>query len=76
MFEVLVIFYFEFHLDEMKPLLSITVRALYPGYHELLVTDKNSGYDRLPPAANGWGTIHPIQDMAPPLLAEEEGPPT
>jgi hypothetical protein len=21
---------------------------------------QNSGYDRFPPAANGWGTIHPI----------------
>jgi hypothetical protein len=33
-------------------------------------------YDRFPPAANGWGTIHLIQDMVPPLLAREEGPPT
>jgi hypothetical protein len=24
---------------------------------------------------NGWGTIHPIPGMAPPLLPREEGPP-
>jgi hypothetical protein len=24
---------------------------------------------------NGWGTIHPVPDKAPPLQAEEEGPP-
>jgi hypothetical protein len=37
---------------------------------------KNSRYDWFPPAANGWRIIHPISDMAPPLLAEEEGSPT
>jgi hypothetical protein len=26
--------------------------------------------------ANGWGTKHPILDIVPPLLVEEEGPPT
>jgi hypothetical protein len=33
-----------------------------------------SGYDRFPPAANGWGTINHVLDTAPPLLAKEEGP--
>jgi hypothetical protein len=33
-------------------------------------------YDWFLPAANGWGTIHPILDMASPLLAEEAGRPT
>jgi hypothetical protein len=37
---------------------------------------KESGYDRFPPAANDWGTKHPVPHIAPPLLAEEEGPPT
>jgi hypothetical protein len=35
-----------------------------------------SGYDRFCPMANGWGTLHPVPDVAPPLLAEEEGPMT
>jgi hypothetical protein len=35
---------------------------------------KNSRYDRFTLAVNDWGTIHPILDMAPPLLAKEEGP--
>jgi hypothetical protein len=36
----------------------------------------NSGYDRFPPVANGWGMIHPIPDKALALLDEEEVPPT
>jgi hypothetical protein len=52
------------------------VRVLYPGYHGSLVTAQKSGYDRFPPAANCWGTTHPVPDMAPPLLTEEEGSPT
>jgi hypothetical protein len=27
--------------------------------------NKKSGYDRFPPAANGWGTMHPELDMVP-----------
>jgi hypothetical protein len=34
---------------------------------------ENSGYDRFPPTAKGWGTIHHVPNMAPLLLAEEEG---
>jgi hypothetical protein len=52
------------------------VRVLYPGYRGSPVMTQNSGYDRFPPAANDWETIHPVSDMAPPLQAEEEGPPT
>jgi hypothetical protein len=37
---------------------------------------KNFGYDRFPPAANNRRTKHLVPDVAPPLLAEEEGPPT
>jgi hypothetical protein len=37
---------------------------------------QNFGYDRFPPIANDWGTIHLMPNMALPLLAEEEGPPT
>jgi hypothetical protein len=35
-----------------------------------------SGYTWFPPMANGWVTMHPVLDIAPPLLAEGEGPPT
>jgi hypothetical protein len=35
---------------------------------------QNSEYDRFPPAANGWGTIHPVSDKAPSLQAKVEGP--
>jgi hypothetical protein len=31
---------------------------------------QNSGYDRFPLAANGWGIIHPIPDKTPPLQAK------
>jgi hypothetical protein len=37
---------------------------------------QNSGYDWFLPAKNGWGTIHPVPDMAPSLQAEEGGSPT
>jgi hypothetical protein len=36
-------------------------------------TTHKTRYDRFPLAANGGGTIHPILDMTPPLLAEEKG---
>jgi hypothetical protein len=49
------------------------VRVLYPGYRGQPVTAHNSRYVRFPPTTNGWGTTHPIPDMARPLLAEEEG---
>jgi hypothetical protein len=52
------------------------VGVLYPGYHGSLVTAHESGYGWFLPAANGWGTMHPIPDTVPPLLAEKEGPPT
>jgi hypothetical protein len=55
---------------------EVTVRVLNPGYHGLPVTAPKSGYGRFPPVANGWGTMPPILDMAPSLLAKEEGPPT
>jgi hypothetical protein len=42
----------------------------------LLVTTHKSVYDWFLPAANGWGNIYPIPNMIPPLMAEEEGPPT
>jgi hypothetical protein len=35
----------------------------------------NSRYYRFPRAANDWRMTHPIPDMTPLLLAEEEGPP-
>jgi hypothetical protein len=47
-----------------------------PGTTGSPVTTQNPGYDQFPLVANDWGTIHPIPDMAPPLQAKEEGPPT
>jgi hypothetical protein len=55
---------------------GLSVRILYPGYHRSLVIAQKSGYDRFLPTPNGWGTIHPVSDMTPPLLDKEEGPPT
>jgi hypothetical protein len=54
----------------------MSYQSLVPGYDGSPVKAKNSKYDRFPPVANSWGTIHPVLDLAPPLLAEEEGPPT
>jgi hypothetical protein len=31
-------------------------------------------YDRFPLATNGWGTIHPMPDKAPPVQAKEGAP--
>jgi hypothetical protein len=58
----------------LSPKSSIGVK--YPGNRESPVTAQNSRYDRFSPAANDWGTMHPIPDKAPPFQAEEEGPPT
>jgi hypothetical protein len=33
----------------------------------LPVMAQNSGYDRFPPAANGWETIYPVLGYGPPL---------
>jgi hypothetical protein len=52
------------------------VGVLYPGYHGSLVTTQKSGYNRFPPVVNDWGIKHHIPDTVPPLLAEDEGPPT
>jgi hypothetical protein len=43
------------------------VGVKYLGYYGPLIMTQNSGYDRFPPVANGWETIHPIPDKAPPL---------
>jgi hypothetical protein len=37
---------------------------------------KNLDRVGFPPIANGWETKYLVLDMAPPLLVEEEGPPT
>jgi hypothetical protein len=37
-----------------------SVRVMYLGYHRPLVTAQKTGRDRLPPAANSLGTIHPV----------------
>jgi hypothetical protein len=48
-----------------------TIEVKYSEYHRPLVTTQNSGYDRFPPEANGWGFIHPVLDKAPTLQAKE-----
>jgi hypothetical protein len=50
------------------------VVVLYRGYCGSLVTAHKSRYDWFPLVANGWGTMQPIPDIAPPLLAEGEQP--
>jgi hypothetical protein len=55
--------------------LGATVEVLYPGYHRSLIMAQNFWYYRFPPVTNDWGTIHHVPDIAPPLQAEEEGPP-
>jgi hypothetical protein len=65
-------------VESMSPsslVLSQLVGVFYPKYHRPPLMVHSSEYDRFPPVANGWGTIHSISDMAPPLLAKEEGPP-
>jgi hypothetical protein len=52
------------------------VRVLYLGYHVSPVTAQKFGYDRFNPAAYAWGTKHLVPNKAPPLLTEEEKPPT
>jgi hypothetical protein len=37
---------------------------------------KNMDTTQFSLVANDWGITYPVLDMAPPLLAEEEGPPT
>jgi hypothetical protein len=37
---------------------------------------QNSRHGCIPPTVNDLEIIHPIPEMAPPLLGEEEGPPT
>jgi hypothetical protein len=51
--------------------LRAAVGVMYPGYYELPVTTQ-----QIPLAAHGWGTKYLLLDMDPPLLAEEEEPPT
>jgi hypothetical protein len=64
------------HLQEYGKVKKGSVGVLYPRYRGLLVTAQKSGYDRFPLAADSCGTKHPILDMVPPLMAEEEGPST
>jgi hypothetical protein len=67
--------------DELDPMvvpMSIfvvkSVKVKYLGFYRPLVTTKDSAYDRFCPVANGWRTIHPMPEKAPPLQAEDEGP--
>jgi hypothetical protein len=38
------------------------VRVKYPGYRRPPVTIQNFRYDRFPPVANDWRTIHAVPD--------------
>jgi hypothetical protein len=40
-------------------------RGKLPQYHEMPITACGYGYDRLLPAAKGWGAIHPIPYKGP-----------
>jgi hypothetical protein len=55
---------------------SILSRSCTVGAWAASYDPKNLNMAQFPPTANGWGTKYPILDMTPPLLAEEEGPPT
>jgi hypothetical protein len=56
--------------------LGAIIGVLYLGYRGSLVLAQKFGYDQFPLTASIWRTKHSIPHMAPPLLAEEEGPPT
>jgi hypothetical protein len=56
--------------------LGVTVGVSYHRYFWTPVTTHKFAYDQFPPAINGWETKHPVPGTIPPLLAEEEGPPT
>jgi hypothetical protein len=58
---------FLFFTSATSQAIEVLVGVLYPRYRWSLVTAQNSGYDRFPPVANGWGTTHSVPDMAPPL---------
>jgi hypothetical protein len=65
--------------DRLLPPARWKARGLLSGSSTLgtrsVVVAQNSRYDQFPPAANSWGIIHHIPDIAPQLLVEEEGPP-
>jgi hypothetical protein len=50
-----------------SPLSKSGVGVKYPEYRGPPITTQNLGYDRFPPTANGWGTIHHVPDKAPAL---------
>jgi hypothetical protein len=61
MFKVLEPFRNEVVVDEPSKDNAIAfLSVIYPRYRGPQVTTQNSGYDRPPPVANGWGIIHPI----------------
>jgi hypothetical protein len=47
-----------------------------PGTAGYRLWPKNLDTTQFPPTTNGWETKYPVSDMVPPLLDEEEGPPT
>jgi hypothetical protein len=45
----------------------VIVGVKYPEYRGSPVMAQNSRYDRFPPAAIDWGSIHPVPHKAQPL---------
>jgi hypothetical protein len=43
----------------------VIVGVIYPGYRRPPIMTQNSGYNRFPPTANSWGTIHPVPENGP-----------
>jgi hypothetical protein len=66
--------------DQLRPTARRNAQGLLSGFSTPVPWaagyGQKSRYDRLPPVANGLGIIHPVSNMTPPLLAEDEGPPT
>jgi hypothetical protein len=60
-------------LHKAKAQLFPLVGVLHPRYHGTPVTAQKSRYGQFPQVANGWGTMHPVLDTAPPLKTKEEG---
>jgi hypothetical protein len=67
--------WFELH-DSTHTYIASSSTNKYVGYRGSSLTTQNSEYDRFPPATNGWGTLHPVSEVDPPLDVEEEEPPT
>jgi hypothetical protein len=71
-----VTYMYQFYLPSSEQLRSPARRKARGLLSGSPVTSQEIGYDRFPMVANGWGTKHPLPNAVPPLLTEEDGPPT